>query len=272
MSSSRIIKIASANEHSVREFRFETFCDHNLPTDGLPGENGFMPFAGLNGQGNAVFECSPRNCELPDDCGEEEAQPAGDLQPCITEEELNARSQEAYERGFEEGQRQAERGLSNVFKALRESVEEVYALRERIFRESEEDLLKLTILVAGKVIQKEISLDRQILSNVVSAALENTSERDEVTVRLNPEDYKLLNTHKQISLSGLGDEKAFNVKPDEAITSGGCIVDTLMGEIDARMESQLDEILKRLMEERRELSGISQNLLDDGDQYAYEES
>ncbi len=272
MSSSRIIKYSSVKDHSVRDFRFETFSDHGAPADELPSDNGFMPFVGLNSQGNTALECSPHNAEKSDDSGQEEAELVCELQPCITEEEMNARSQEAYERGFEEGQRQAERGLSNVFKTLREAIEEVYAIRERIFRESEEDLLKLSILVAGKIIQQEINIDRRILSNVVTAALENISDRDEVIIRLNPEDYKLFNTHKQLCLSCTGDEKVFNLKPDDAISAGGCIVDTLMGEIDARMETQLDEIFKRLMEERRELSGISQDLLNDGEQYAYEES
>jgi hypothetical protein len=45
-----------------------------------------------------------------------------------------------------------------------------------------------------------------------------------------------------------------------------------MGEIDARLESQLDEIHKRLLEDRGGIPVFSQSILKDAEKYAYEES
>ncbi len=273
MSSSRIIKSSCLGDYYVSEFSFATLDGQLDPKDMTPCENGFVPYAGLVGPGNTAFGDSPELEQTAGGFESEEAQlVAEELQPCITEEVMNARLEEAFERGYEEGQRQTERGLSNVFKALRDAIEEVYATREQIFRHSEEDLLKLSILVARKIIHREVSLDRGILSNVVAAALDHTSEHDELVVRLNPEDLKLVNSQKQISLSGLAENRLLSLKPDDAIPAGGCIVETRMGEIDARLEKQLDEIYTRLTEERAGLKESSLAPVDNREPYAHEES
>ena len=41
-----------------------------------------------------------------------------------------------------------------------------------------------------------------------------------------------------------------SIKPDESVTVGGCVVETLTGQVDARVESQVEEIFNRLMQER----------------------
>ncbi len=273
MSSSRIIKSSSMNGYSVRDYRFESIGGRFAAKSDLPCENGFVPFAGLDGSVNKPFEGISDSEVYADDPISEEAElVVEELRPCITEDELNARLLEEYERGFEEGQRQAERGLSNVFKSLREAIEEIYSLREQIFRHSEEDLLKLSILVARKIIQQEVSQDRHILVNVLTAALDNAAERDEVIIRINPEDLKLVNSQKQISLSGISEDKLLNLKPDDTVTSGGCIVETQLGEIDARLERQLDEIFKSLTEDRGELINSAPGTANSRDTHAYQES
>ncbi len=273
MSSSRIIKSSSLGDYYVSDYLFAALDGQPEPKAMTPCENGFVPYAGLIGPENIAFGDAPEYEQQAGDFVPEEAQlVAEELRPCITEEEMNARIEEAYERGYEEGQRQAERGLSNVFKALRDAIEDVYAARVHVFRHSEEDLLKLSILVARKIIHREVSLDRGILSNVVTAALDNTSERDELVIRLNPEDLKLVASQKQINLPEIGEDKLLNMKPDDSVPAGGCIVETRMGEIDARLEKQLDEIYMRLTEERGALKESLPATVDNGEPYAYEES
>ena len=45
-----------------------------------------------------------------------------------------------------------------------------------------------------------------------------------------------------------------------------------MGEIDARTDSQVDEIFRRLMEERKTLLSIPQDLVVEREHHAYEEN
>ena len=112
--------------------------------------------------------------------------PAEPADVSLSEAELNARISEAFQNGLQEGKDLAERGLVNVFRALRTASENIHSVREKVLRESEDELVKLIMLVARKVILREVSQDRTILSDVVHNALDGISERDEITVRLNP--------------------------------------------------------------------------------------
>lgn len=272
MSSSRILKPGSALAGCVESYRFDTVQgEFASPVSG--GGSGFVPFL------DTIIAASPgfpaitgENPPLPEETPED--RPPAVVQPAsgVSEEESLQLVQEAYERGVEEGKRQAERGLSSVFKALREAVEEVAGLREQILRECEEDLLKLAVMVARKVIHQEISMDRLILAKVVGAAVGSASERDEIVIRLNPDDHRLVSAHRHLYLSGVGDERLLELKSDDSIPHGSCIVDTAMGEIDARTDSQVDEILKRLLEERNTLLSIPPKLLVEREQHAYEEN
>jgi len=168
----------------------------------------------------------------------------------MSEEELNSRLHEAFEKGLAEGKNLAERGLFNVFKALRTASEGLHTLREKILRESEDELLNLIIMVARKVILKEVSQDHGILSKVVQNAIAGLSERDEITVHLNPEDYALVTTgHDDLLRKELTSDR-MTLKPDPTVLSGCCTIDTDMGTIDASIDAQLDEIYRRLLEER----------------------
>ena len=273
MSSSNIIKADKFADPSIQEYRYETLENQLTRSVRVFESDGFVPMMYGSGSGPSSL---PLLNNLADEDYEavqdESGETGGEIPPDITEDELLQRVQESYDRGFEEGQRQAERGLDNVFKALRGGVSEIFDLRRRLLRDSEEDLLKLSILVARKIVQQEIAQDRGILAKVVASAIDGISERDDIVVRLNPEDYKQVTTHKQHYLNNLNAERPINLKPDEAVSFGSCIIETVMGEIDARLETQLEEIYKRLIDERVGPVSISHTILNDKEQHAYEES
>ncbi len=273
MSSSRVIKASGINGHAISDFLLRAVGDR-LPGDAVvAAEDGFVPYAGLKNSATPLVSQSVIGDESESVALAEDTRVADmELQLRAIEEETGTRVKDAYEKGLEEGQRLAERGLSNVFRSLREAVDGVISLREQVFRECEEDLLKLSVLVAGTIIRQEIAQDRRILAKVVATALENSKEHDDIVIRLNPDDYKLVTSHKQSYLQGIGDRKSLNLKPDESVSSGGCIVDTVIGEVDARLETQLEEIYRHLLEERGEIIGLTPNCRGGGEQYAYEES
>ena len=141
-----------------------------------------------------------------------------------------------------------------------------------MLRESEEDLLKLAVMIARKVIHQEIATDRMILAKIVAAAVNSASEREDIVIRLNPEDHRLVAAHKHLYLNGFNDDRLLDLKSDDSVTPGGCIVDTAMGEIDARTDAQLDEIFRRLLEEKKNYTVIPQSMVTEREHYASEEN
>lgn len=168
----------------------------------------------------------------------------------MTEDDLNMRLSDSFNAGLKDGKELAERGLVNVFRALRASSETIHDLRDKIFRESEDELINLIMLIARKVIVREISIDRSILAGVVKNAIAGLSARDEITVRINPDDYQLVTSGREETLKAELLNDRLLLKPDHSVAAGSCLIDTVMGTIDASLDGQMEEIFRQLIEQR----------------------
>jgi len=185
---------------------------------------------------------------------EPEDQEAYQEPPCIPEEEALRRIQEARADGVKEGSKAAEAALAKVSEALGQALLATGSLRAQLLQESEEDLLKLSVLIARTVMLRELSCEPGILAGVVQGALALASDGGEVVVRLNPDDYLLIEQRPEFSAVSR-EKRRVTLKGDPAVPSAGCLVETARGSIDAGLESQLDEIYRRLFEEKNARRG-----------------
>jgi flagellar assembly protein FliH len=170
----------------------------------------------------------------------------------VTDEDLQRYQEESYQRGLQDGKNLAERGLLNVFKGLRTAAGELQLLRERVLRDSEDDLLALSLAITRKVIVREVSQDRQTVLRLIRTSLQNLNERDKLTIRIHPDDHALLTTSQNEALQSELASITFTLKPDPAIEVGSCQIETERGTVDAGFEAQLEEVYRRLLEERAE--------------------
>jgi flagellar assembly protein FliH len=168
----------------------------------------------------------------------------------ISEEEAQQRSDEAYDNGFAESRRQFEEDLTIVSRAFGAAVAEIGELRELLLRESEGDLLGLAIKLAERIIRQEITLDRGILARTVAAVVEKMTDSDGAIIRFNPEDYRVMAESGALAHAGLADRARMEVRADENVALGGCLVETTSGQIDGQIEAQLTELFNQLTESR----------------------
>ena len=231
MSSSKIIKMANNKMPGFSEYSYRNIRESGGITPETQNTGGFVPFDSVGSN-------------------QEEAIDEGFPPIVITEADLDQRINEAFNHGLKEGKELAERGLINVFRALRAASETIHNLRDKIFRESEDEIINLIMLVARKVILNEVTQDRSILARVVQNAIADLSAREEITVRINPDDYLLVTSGRdELLLRELLNEHML-IKPDHSIAAGFCLVDTAMGTIDASLDGQLDQLYRNLLEQR----------------------
>src|SRR6185369_15178742 len=219
MSSSRIIKSLKLESHELTEFNFHPI-GHAAGKTASGCVGSFVPMALFDGSDKPG---AATQALIEQDTAQE---PAGIT---LSEEELNSRLHESFQNGLLEGKNLTERGLLNVFRSLRIAVEDLLALREKVVRESEDELVNLVMKVARKVILREVAQDRRILSDVVQAAIADLSERDEIIIRLNPDDYALVTTSREDYLRKELLTDKMQLKPDSSVLPGSCQIDTEMG-------------------------------------------
>ena len=108
----------------------------------------------------------------------------------------------------------------------------------------ERELVGLTMAVAKKIIGREISTDRAIVIDLLNAALARLQERSLAEVHLNPDDLSYIEEHRSdVTFRGTLDLIA-----DPSISVGGCLIHTETGDIDGRINSQLDELSHGLLD------------------------
>lgn len=237
MSSSRIIKSAQNDGNGILDFSFRPIGQSPTATTVPSGSAGFIPMDIFTGTNLQRLQ-------------REETVNVGPPVVEITEEELKQKINDSFNAGLQEGKNLTERGLVNVFRALRAASEMIRNVREKVLRESEDELINLVMLVARKVIIREISQDRSILAGVVKNAIAGLSAREEVTVRINPDDYALVTSGREESLQKELINDHLLLKADPLVASGTCQIDTAMGTIDAGLNAQLEAIYRSLLEER----------------------
>ncbi len=166
--------------------------------------------------------------------------PENQLRTKITE--LEAAVQQAFESGRRQGDAVARQELSARLDAVCQkfggTIDQLAGLRTTVRREAEEDVVKLSVAIARKILHRELTLDPEALHGLVKAAMERVDAREVNRVRTNPEDLP----HIQRAIAAVSTQRNIEVIPDPSLERGAAIFETSRGNVDASAETQLREI------------------------------
>lgn len=134
--------------------------------------------------------------------------------------------------------------IENLRGQLSRTIEQVSALAEEIVNRVETEAVELAIEIAKKIVAREVMLDRDIALTLVKVSLKKLHNRRALAqVRLNPEDYAFVQSHREkIDFHG-----SLEIVEDASVSMGGCLIHTETGDVDARIESQFEEISRGLL-------------------------
>ena len=123
------------------------------------------------------------------------------------------------------------------------TIEQMSGLNSEIVAQSETGLVELALEIAKKIVAREVTIDREVALTLVKISLAKLHNRTFAKVLLNPEDFAYLQSHhEKADFHG-----SIELVEDRSISLGGCLIQTETGEIDARIESQFDEIAYGLL-------------------------
>ena len=162
--------------------------------------------------------------------------------------DLNEIEREAYQKAFAAGQQSglqmAEKKTEVIVKRFAGSLEEVAGLRDRIIKATEKDLVELSIEIAKKLVHREIKIDGEIIATLVRVALERLTVKSGIRVVVNPLDSQVLREELK---DLIGEEGSIELKTDDSLKRGDCLVESEYGSIDARISEQFKEIEEGLL-------------------------
>lgn len=157
--------------------------------------------------------------------------------------EAQAVREEAREQGKREGREESSARLDEALTTLNAAVKE----RKTIIKDAEGELLRLSLKIAEQIIRSEVSLHRDVSLNIVSEAISRVSDREQIIVRANREDAEYLKRYKDRLAGMLDGVKSFSILEDANVEAGGCIIETNLGFVDARISTKLKAIEEALL-------------------------
>lgn len=153
--------------------------------------------------------------------------------------------EDAFNRGLEKGRADMMAAYEERFEkstaALTNAMDELARVHHRDIALKESEIVRLAVAIAKRIIG-DARNDASVVQHVVTKAIQKVSDPRELTIRLNPEDVDVIAEMKATLLPGEDSDTVIHLQPDASIGRGGCIIETKLGDVDARIEQQVSII------------------------------
>ncbi len=138
--------------------------------------------------------------------------------------------------------------LGGAVAALEGAAERVDSLRRDALTAASETVVRLAVAMAEKIIGHSVKIDAAVVVESARRALALAAEREELTVRLHPDDLAVVEENREMCADDVRLSGAVRFEGDRRIRRGGCLVVTETGDVDARVEKQIEVMERALME------------------------
>jgi type III secretion protein L len=135
-----------------------------------------------------------------------------------------------------------ERGLA----AVTELLVAARAALEQARQISEGELRSLAVRIAEKLLGRELQLSPSAVVDVARTALRHAGQARALTLRVHPEDLARLESGRPRLLERCRTDALLTVRSDSDLQPGGCIIESELGIVDARLSTQLEAIERAL--------------------------
>ncbi len=148
---------------------------------------------------------------------------------------------EAFQSGFAEGERtgneNAMRQMQGAIASFGQAAHELTSVKPRLRAEAERELVALSLAIARRIIHRELHVDPTTVLAIVRACLQEFDRVEIQCLTVSPEDLEAVAAYFR-------ENPVPNLKlvADPSVSRGGAVFQTNQGELDARIETQLQEI------------------------------
>jgi len=129
---------------------------------------------------------------------------------------------------------------------LRQAAAAIERKRSELVTLADRDLVKLALLIAGKVVKKEVAAGTVAVDNL-RRAIELTASRHGLSVLLHAQDLARIEQVLPELRREFSDLRQITLEASPAVEPGGVIVRTREGSVDATIAAQFDQIERGLL-------------------------
>ncbi len=243
----KIIKLDQQLEHSVQKYQFKKFDTDNtlMASQKIETTPASTPKENLMKPKENTFskELLAKSEELSLNLAKIQTQMQKQQEDF--DKRLELEMQKSFEAGKAEGIKKISEDIANQndelknqflksITSLAEQHNQINALLEKI----EKDLPKLAIMIAKKVIKKELDENSsKITKSITESLMENLKDVSHLLIKVNPADFQYIK-------KSFTDDKYLKVKSDDAIAKGGVVIISDGGNIDANLPTRIEKVIE----------------------------
>lgn len=165
---------------------------------------------------------------------------------------------EGYELGLIEGTekayQEAKIELAEKIVALGSVLKNLEELKQQLLIDNEAELIKLVFLTAKKIAIRDLEEHRDAVKEIILDVVSELKSNERLVVRLSNEDLYFIETLQDKSDQRLEALERVKFITDDTIKSGGCLIETEFGSVNATIEERVERVWQTLQ------SRIPQNL------------
>lgn len=169
----------------------------------------------------------------------------------MAEKEAEMIKEKSAENGYLEGWDKAKEESRDKIEEARQQSEDLLeqAYRERlgIIGSCENIIVRMSIDIAKKIVEKELTTNPDIIIKLVKNIVGSMNTAEAYKILVNPEDFETLTAEfgKQNLYSSVNDK--IQILADENVSPGGCVAETDIGSVDATLETRVASLEDAIM-------------------------
>ena len=162
-------------------------------------------------------------------------------------EAIGAQARAAHEEAVREGRAQGRaEGAAEIAALLAAARVQAAQLREA----ATPTAIALATKMAAQIVGRAVTLAPEVMADIAGAALEACRPRgDWVRVRVHPDDAAAVTARRQALAARAPTAAALDIVADETVGRFGCVIETAVGRVDARLETQLAALERALTQD-----------------------
>jgi flagellar assembly protein FliH len=123
---------------------------------------------------------------------------------------------------------------------------DVAKLRHDTLRSTERQALQAVLLVAAQLVGETLSADPQPLVESIAKQLARVRRAQSIVLKVHPLDAAWLQQNASALSQHAELEGQLELRADATISRGGCLIESTLGEVDARIETRIAELARVL--------------------------
>jgi len=160
-------------------------------------------------------------------------------------EELGKRAfEEGFEKGMRAGEAEGREAYTSGLQQLEDLTQSLDSSIQRSLAESEDMMVAIVYETVCKMVGDALATKEGVVA-VVKEAMSKVRGKSSIIIRVNPFDLELIEESAAFGVASEADWRA-----DESIPMGGCVIESEYGTLDARIETQLNQLKRVLLATR----------------------